>query len=340
MKKVFLPELEQVERRRDELREKVRFETIAQSLCKGQSLPIYKLSFGSQDPEAPTLGLVGGVHGLERIGSQVVVALLNHFSELVLWDRGVQELLEEIRVFFIPVVNPWGIANKTRSNPQGVDLMRNAPVEGEGEIPFLLGGHRYSDRLPWFRGPEGAGMQIEAQALVDAVKQEGFRSKCLLTCDFHSGFGFQDQLWFPYAKSTTPWPDLSLAHSFKNLLDRSLPHHFYLYEPQARNYTTHGDLWDYLYDQFKSENENSYLPLCLEMGSWMWIKKNPWQLFSSDGPFNPLIGHRHSRTLRRHNSFFELMLRAARNPQSWACLSPEQKNKHEDQARELWYEQQ
>lgn len=333
----LLPEIQQIEQRAQELKGRARVEVLCESECHGKKLPVYKLTFGSEDPTAPTLGLIGGVHGLERIGAQVVVSLLNYFSELSLWDRGTQELLKSVRVFFIPVVNPWGIHNKTRSNPRGVDLMRNAPVEGEGDIPFLLGGHRYSNKWPWFRGQVDS-MEMESSAVFKAVQKEGFQSRALLTCDFHSGFGFQDQLWFPYAKSTQAWPDVAYAHSFKALLDRNLPHHFYLFEPQAKNYTTHGDLWDYTFDEFRKQSKQVYLPLCLEMGSWMWLKKNPWQIFSADGPFNPLIGHRHSRTLRRHNSLFELLLRAVHNPESWADLSLEQKSKHEFQAKELWYD--
>ena len=43
-----------------------------------------------------------------------------------------------------------------------------------------------------------------------------------------------------------------------------------------------------------------FLPLTLEMGSWLWVKKNPRQLFSRHGIFNPLIEHRQQRVLRRH----------------------------------------
>ncbi len=333
-----LPEIQQIEKRIQELGSLVQVEVIAHSVGHGLKMPIHKISFGNPSHLAPVLGLIGGVHGLERIGSQVCVALLNSFAELLLWDQGIQNLLKNVRVFFIPTVNPIGIYRKSRCNPRGVDLMRNAPVDGIGELPFLLSGHRYTKKLPWYRGAVSEPMEVESQALVNAVQREIKDSPLALTVDFHSGFGLRDRLWFPYAKTTNAFPDLAHVHSFNELLEKTYPHHFYKVEPQAKNYTTHGDLWDYLYDEQKrTKPENLYLPLCLEMGSWSWVRKNPWQLFKVDGAFNPSVGHRHQRILRRHNTLFEFLLRAVNSSDAWARLSAEQLAKHELRAKELWY---
>ncbi|MDG0816148.1 M14 family zinc carboxypeptidase [Bdellovibrio svalbardensis] len=339
----FLPEIQQIEQRISILGSAMRSEVLAYSETSGAGgelrFPIYKLSFGSTDPQAPVLGFVGGVHGLERIGAQVSVALLNSFSELVLWDKNLQRTLQDIRVFFIPTVNPIGIYRKTRSNPRGIDLMRNAPVDAD-DPPRFLGGHRYTNKLPWYRGEFGAPMEVEAQAMIRGVQDEIRESKLAITVDSHSGFGLQDRLWFPYAKTLKPFPDLGLLYSFKQLLDRTYPHHFYRIEPQAGTYTTHGDLWDYIYDHHQSPEmgqHKNYLPLCLEMGSWMWLKKNPWQIFKPEGPFNPLIGHRHKRTLRRHNTLMEFLIRAVSSPDEWAELNAAKTLELESKAMELWY---
>lgn len=332
-----LPEIQKIEQRVKTLGSKVRHETLAFAEWEGERFPIHKLTFGSEDPQAPVLGFIGGVHGLERIGSQVCVSLLNSFCELLLWDKSLQNTLKNVRIFFIPTVNPVGIYRKTRCNPNDVDLMRNAPIEAE-KPARLLGGHRLSRKLPWYRGPEGGPMEIESQALVDAVQKEIAHSPLALTIDLHSGFGLRDRLWFPYAKSTAPFPDLPLMYSLKELLDNTYPHHFYQVEPQAKNYTTHGDLWDYIYEEHRKNNpKQKYLPLCLEMGSWMWVKKNPWQIFSAEGPFNPLIGHRHKRTLRRHNTLMDFLLRAMSSPEAWAHVSSARLMGCELKARELWY---
>src|SRR3989344_4773585 len=136
-----LPEIRQIESRILELGSKVRSEVIAYSEKGDLRMPIHKITFGSRDPEAPTLGFVGGVHGLERIGAQVCLSLFSSVAELSQWDRSFQRTLQDIRIFFIPTVNPVGIFRKTRSNPRGVDLMRNAPVEADNPNKYL-GGHR------------------------------------------------------------------------------------------------------------------------------------------------------------------------------------------------------
>lgn len=333
----LLPEIEQIEKRLQVTGTRVRSEVLAYSEFGELRYPIYKVTFGSEDPKAPVLGFTGGVHGIERIGAQVCVALMNSLSELVLWDETLQQTLKSVRIFFVPTVNPIGILRKTRSNPRGVDLMRNSPVESESPA-FAVGGQRWSAHLPWYRGTPELGMEVESQALVSAVEKDIARSALAITVDIHSGFGFQDRLWFPYAKTRAPFPDLPLVYALKELLDRTYPHHFYRVEPQAQSYTTHGDLWDYLYDErSKNTQASPYLPLCLEMGSWLWVKKNPWQIFRAEGPFNPIKGHRQRRTLRRHNTLMEFLIRAVASPKAWATMNETEKEQLNFKARELWY---
>lgn len=298
------------------------------------SLPLMAMSFGSTNPEAPVLGLFSGVHGLERIGSQVVLSLMQNFCESLLWDESLKEMLKEVRIIFFPLINPWGILSQSRSNPNGVDLMRNAPIEADEKPTWMVGGHRISPRLPWYRGDQ---LQDESKALIEFCRDQFFASKSVITLDFHSGFGLQDQIWFPFAKSKKTFPHLAENFRLFENFERSYPNHVYKIEPQSLNYTTHGDLWDYVYQEFCQQSDKTYLPLCLEMGSWLWIKKNPLQLFSSLGPFNPVKNHRKERTLRRHIPLFDYLIRATRSSKIWADLSPEQKNKYFHQGLERWY---
>lgn len=334
MSRKTIPELELIQQLKEELKGIARFEIIGESQDENLRMPIHKISFGSEDPTAPTLGLIGGVHGLERIGSQVNLALLHSLSQLYQWDETIRHNLQKIRVFFIPIVNPIGILKKRRSNPNGVDIMRNGPIDAEDKVPTFLGGHRISNRLPWFRGDH---IEPETLALLTHVKKEIEHAKVAVTVDFHSGFGFQDQIWFPYAKTRKPFGDLGYFDSFISLMNKTYPNHFYKIEPQA--YLTHGDVWDYLYDWKKSLNqtESVYLPLCLEMGSWMWVKKNPMQLFTADGAYNPVKTHRYKRALRRHNTFFEFLIRALYSPQSWYPKSADELALHRGLAMEKWY---
>lgn len=313
---------------------------------RGRKFPILSIVMGSEDPEAPSFGIFGGVHGLERIGSDVVISWIQSISETMEWDESLQNRLKKSRLVFMPIVNPIGVFEMTRSNGNGVDLMRNSPVRAEIPPAFLLGGQEYSPRLPWYspRVSKTEDMEVESQALHGLVEREMFRSKCAVTVDVHSGFGAVDRVWFPWAKTNKPPPHLEEISAFKRLFDRSYPHHFYQIEPQAKSYTTHGDLWDWLYDNHmrptslkKEKSPSVYIPFTLELGSWLWLKKNPRQLFSSLGAFNPIQPHRLKRILRRHMTLFDFIHRAVTSSDSWLDLDENERAQLRRRATELWY---
>jgi hypothetical protein len=195
--------------------------------------------------------------------------------------------------------------------------MRNAPASDLGGTP-LLGGHRISRLLPWFMGREGAAMEREAAALVELVERELFASPFAIALDLHSGFGMRDRIWYPYARTREEPPDLAAIIALDALLDASLPNHVYLVEQTARVYTIRGDLWDHLYDRRRAAGRGVLLPLTLEMGSWAWVRKNPWQGLSSIGRFNPIKPHRLSRTLRRHLPLIDFLHHAAASHRTWS----------------------
>jgi Zinc carboxypeptidase len=274
--------------------------------------PLASIQFGN--PNAPALVIVGGVHGLERIGAQLAVSLLKSFYERLSWDKIAQDFLQHVQLVFVPLVNPIGYFEITRSNGQGIDLMRNAPIETEGKAPFLLGGHRYSNRLPWYRGESTA---YETEFLLSVMKEVLSSSPTVISVDIHSGFGFRDQLWFPFAYSQKEFSQLAELSLFFELFEKSHPYHIYKIEPQSMNYMTHGDIWDYCYLQFKKP-EQVYLPLTLEMGSWIWVKKNPLQIFSKAGLFNPMKQHRINRTMRRHRPLFDFLIHSLISHEVWS----------------------
>lgn len=314
----LVPEFNEIELFAKDNPELVRMKKLASVQDGYTEYPIYGLEIGTSDKTAPTLGMVGGVHGLERIGTQVLLSYLYVIKQRLKWDRDLQQQFSSRRIVCIPILNPWGIANFHRSNINGVDLMRNSPVEAE-KATFLVGGHRISNKLPWYRGKMGNPLEIESQALIDFIKTEVFPSQVSVVIDLHSGFGVRDQLWYPYAKSKDAFPFLSEFNRLASLFNETYPHHVYKIEPQSANYTTHGDLWDYTLElqQLSSYKNNVFIPLTLELGSWNWVKKNPSQIFSAVGLFNPVKEHRYSRTMRRHVYFFDFLLRALRNHHYW-----------------------
>ena len=306
------------------------------SVSSALSFPIYSIALGNPSPDVPAVGFFGGVHGLERIGAEVVMAYLQNVVMRLRWDTTLNKQLESVRLVFVPLVNPGGMWRGTRANPRGVDLMRNAPIDATDRVPFLVGGQRLSPGLPWYRGKLGDPLETESQALCDVVASELLVRKFSIALDCHSGFGISDRIWFPYAHTRKPIKHLAEIHALKEMFLQAHSHHQYVFEPQSVQYLAHGDLWDHLYKQACNNPDSVFLPLTLEMGSWLWIKKNPRQLFSRNGIFNPLIVHRQQRVLRRHVSLLDFLGRVACGHELW---TPSQATRAERHAKALqdWY---
>jgi len=333
-----LPELAALERVLELGAAHLRVRTLLRvALPGGAELPVYAIELGNPQPGTPIMGYFGGVHGLERIGAEVVTAHLHSLVMRLQWDSTLHQQLETLRMVFVPIVNPGGMALGTRANPQGVDLMRNAPVQSQGDTPWMVGGQRLSARLPWYQGPADAAMQAENQALCTLVQELLAHTPFALTVDCHSGFGVRDRLWFPFAHKREPMAHLAELQALKAIFVQAHSYHRYVIEPQSVQYLAHGDAWDYLYLHALTHHPRLvFLPLTLEMGSWLWIKKNPRQLFSRHGIFNPLIQHRQQRVLRQHQSLLEFLARASGSCQRWLPNADQRATLH-DQALRAWY---
>ena len=173
-----------------------RCEIVEEVRYKERSFPIHVIEIGSENPEHPVIGFFGGVHGLEKIGSEIIISFMDSISSLVKWDESFKKRLKHSRMLFMPIINPVGIWLCRRSNAQGVDLMRNSPSEGGGQRA-LYSGHRLSNKLPWYRGEIGEQMELEAQAMCKVVKERLFPSKMSMAIDIHSGFGPKTVFGFP-----------------------------------------------------------------------------------------------------------------------------------------------
>ncbi len=334
----YLPELEAVERILDLAGRQLDVQVVHHvELPAAVRIPVYAIGMGNRSRTVPAIGFFGGVHGLERIGAEVVIAFLQSLVMRLQWDTTLHQQLESVRLVFMPIVNPGGMFMGTRANPRGVDLMRNAPVDAVDQVPFLIGGQRISAGLPWYRGPVGAAMEPENQALCSVVESELLTRSFSMALDCHSGFGASDRIWFPYARTRKPIAHLAEMQALKEVFLQTYSHHAYVFEPQSLQYLAHGDIWDFLYLQALEQTNRMFLPLTLEMGSWLWIKKNPRQMFSLKGIFNPLIEHRQHRVLRRHLSLLDFLARAACSHARWLPGESTRGKLHAD-ALKNWYE--
>lgn len=318
MNNEILPELFEVEQLADQNKDLLKIETLAKVSDGKLEFPIYGLSMGSNDPTAPVFGLFGGVHGLERVGTHVLLAYLKTLISRVRWEKDWAEFFKHCRLVSIPIINPLGMALVRRGNGNNVDIMRNSPLDAVGKLIPLVSGHRYGPHIPWFRGNPGE-LETETQVVNDFCQKHFFQSKKVITLDLHSGFGLKDRLWYPWSTSTMPFPREESVLKIKGMLEEAYPFHVYTVEHQSLNYSNHGDLWDWIYQAYEKKNpDGHFLPLTLEMGSWLWVKKNPMQVLSWDGLFNPIKKHRYARTMRRHHQLLELLLKASRYHEHWA----------------------
>ncbi|MBX7231570.1 MAG: DUF2817 domain-containing protein [Bdellovibrionales bacterium] len=319
------------------LQQLVQAQVLSQVTFRQQTYPIYSFTLGNKNPQSPVLFIVGGVHGLERIGSQLAWSLLKSTVDRLIWDQALHLILKNIRLVFLPLLNPVGYLHRIRSNGNGVDLMRNSPIIATEKTPFLLGGHRYSALLPWFQGQQGV-LEQETDTLSRFFHQECDQSKCVIALDLHSGFGMKDRIWFPHSYTSKPFEKLAELHALVHLFEQTHPYHIYQIEPQSMGYLLHGDIWDYLYLQLMKKNPHVvFLPLTLEMGSWIWVRKNPIQIFSRFGIFNPIKKHRVKRTYRRHFLFYDFLIKALYSHSSWNLHSSEKKQYHYQKSLERWY---
>ncbi|WP_427983201.1 M14 family zinc carboxypeptidase [Agarivorans sp.] len=329
------PEMQQLQFLLDKYAARVKVSSLAEPHCSRGRFPVQLVSLGNPALSNPGIMFVGGIHGVERIGSQVVLSFLSSILQRLSWDKQLQQLLEQFYLAFIPIANPCGMLMQRRANANGVDLMRNSPVEAAGGASFLVGGQRISASLPWYRGKRGQAMESETKAIVTIVQQNLLQRSFSLVLDCHSGFGQNDRLWFPYAHSASQlMPDLASIYRLRELFFSSYPHQNYLFEPQTKHYVCHGDLWDYCYQQSLSY-PGVFLPLTLEMGSWRWLKKNPMQMFNSLGLFHPMKPHRVQRVLRRHLVLMEFLMNACFSAP--LLSSDEQAEHYQVLAKQLWY---
>lgn len=302
MKNIFLEQsyVEKVVKKLKRLGSLFQYETLGEVRVKDKTIPIYGLQLGPQDKDLPVLGLYGGVHGLEKIGTHVIVNYLNSLSNQVSWNSTLTKDFESLRIVSIPIVNPGGMFLRQRSNPNGVDLMRNAPVDAERKNLFWPSGQKVSPKIPWYRGnPEQ--MELENKVLFDFVKTHMFKAPFSMALDIHSGFGWQDRLWYPYGKTMDAFDDEPSARRLARYFKLSHPFHKYKVEKQSDSYMIHGDMWDHMYDSFKDLNKKSkFLPWTLEIGSWAWLFSRPHRMFNISRLFHTDESSKYSYVMRKH----------------------------------------
>ena len=111
------PELVELERLIDECARFLDVRVVHRAQVADRSFPVYVIALGNADPAMPAVGFFGGVHGLERIGAEVVIAWLRSLVMRLGWDELLHRQLESVRLVFMPLVNPGGVWLRTLAKP-------------------------------------------------------------------------------------------------------------------------------------------------------------------------------------------------------------------------------
>src|SRR5574343_61252 len=103
-----LPELHQLEYLLTSAPAGVQLHLLGEIPDASRAWPFYMVQVGQAAADKPALLLTAGVHGLERIGSQVLLAYLETLCARLSWDKSLHRLLEQVQLYVVPIVNPAG----------------------------------------------------------------------------------------------------------------------------------------------------------------------------------------------------------------------------------------
>ncbi len=112
-------------------------------------------------PGSNNILVIGVVHGDEPQGKFLIDSYLSRLSD--------NKICAKNNLLFIPCLNPDGMARKTRTNANGVDLNRNFPTANWGKN--LGDNATCDDNATAYYGGECAASEIETQFLIDTVEK-------------------------------------------------------------------------------------------------------------------------------------------------------------------------
>lgn len=240
--------------------------TIIGHSVEGRELHAVTISAPGRTPsdERPLTMIQGGMHGIEVIGTELALALLDRLAATDL-DDSAAALLEVSDVTIVPCVNPDGrhtsmaslastgwYAPGSRRNANRVDLNRNWPRPPGVEdhwLPISGTGNRH---LPWYRG-ETPLSEPECQALLALIEPR----PPIAILDLHSSGQI---LVYPWTSKVEPPVDLDGFRAMIDALRGRQTRWRYKAKQSRAWYPIIGSMDDYVYERFGS------LMLTVEIG--------------------------------------------------------------------------
>jgi carboxypeptidase T len=207
-------------------------------------------------------------HAMEPMGMQQLIFFMDYLLENYSTDPEITYLVNNLEIYFVPVVNPDGYDHNYSTNPSGggtwrknmrdnglttgVDLNRNYGVAfGYDEIgSSSLGWH------PWYRG-DNAFSEPETQAMKYFLEHNSFRS----AINWHA---YGDYLIYPWNYSANYTADSLTFEAFSKLMAYESN---YVYGTcyETYGYQSNGDADDWAYTD--TLGRHSILSLTAESGS-------------------------------------------------------------------------
>lgn len=97
---------------------------------------LYCLASGRKKTDAPSIYLSAGIHGDEAAATE----------GLVEWAQANTDLLRDLNALIFPCLNPWGLVNNSRRDPDGRDLNRSFHTSA---VPQIAAQMRWITRCPF-----------------------------------------------------------------------------------------------------------------------------------------------------------------------------------------------
>ena len=207
-------------------------------------------------------------HAMEIGGLQQLVFYMYYLLENYNTDSEIKYLVDNLEIYFVPVVNPDGYVYNQTQNPTGggtwrknrrdnglttgVDLNRNYGYAfGYDELgSSSLGAH------PWYRGT-AAFSEPESQAMKAFIEAHNF----LIDVNWHS---YGNYLIYPWNYKTLLTQDSLLFEEFSRYI--SLESHYrYGTCDQTYGYNSNGDADDWGYGEIGTKNK--IISITAEIGS-------------------------------------------------------------------------
>ena len=210
----------------------VTIETIGRSSL-GKPIRAVRIS-RTKDTDTHAL-FVGGIHGLEHIGVEMILWLIDTLTKQYEEDTRITELLSEIEVCLVPVVNPDGYEKHQRKNARGVDINRNFGVG--------FSNHGFWNRNKWFPFYPGpyAYSEPETRAIKDLIERNHFT----VAVSFHS---FGGRINFPYGHTKKRAKDYELFRAIATGMQKRQRFTKYRIQQLSWLYKPAGCLEDELYE--------------------------------------------------------------------------------------------